>query len=72
MAQIARIIEEAAPGFRAWSGNDEDTFGVVALGGYGVIGVATHLVGRQIGEMIAHQLAGAAPKRRRSTGACCR
>ena len=58
MAQIARIIEEAAPGFRVWSGNDEDTFGVVALGGYGVIGVATHLVGRQIGEMIAHQLAG--------------
>lgn len=58
MGQIARIIEEAAPGFKVWSGNDEDTFGVVALGGHGVIGVATHLVGRQIGEMIAHQLAG--------------
>lgn len=58
MAQIARVIEEASPGFKVWSGNDEDTFGVVALGGYGVIGVATHLVGRQISEMIAHQLAG--------------
>ena len=58
MAQIARIIEDAAPGFRIWSGNDEDTFAIVALGGYGVIGVATHIVGRQIGEMITHQLAG--------------
>ncbi len=58
MAQIARIIEDAVPGFKIWSGNDEDTFAIVSLGGYGVIGVATHIVGRQIGEMIAHQLAG--------------
>ena len=58
MAQIARIIEDASPEFKIWSGNDEDTFGIVALGGYGVISVATHLVGRQISEMVAHQLAG--------------
>ena len=58
MAQIAAIIEGAAPGFKIWSGNDEDTFGIVALGGWGVISVATHLVGRQISEMVAHQLAG--------------
>ena len=58
MAQIAAIIEAAAPGFKIWSGNDEDTFGIVALGGWGVISVATHLVGRQISEMVAHQLAG--------------
>jgi 4-hydroxy-tetrahydrodipicolinate synthase len=58
MAQIARIIDEAASGFKIWSGNDEDTFGIVALGGYGVISVATHLVGRQINQMVDHQLAG--------------
>jgi 4-hydroxy-tetrahydrodipicolinate synthase len=58
MAQIARIVEEAGPAFRIWSGNDEDTFNVVALGGYGVISVATHLVGRQIAAMVAHLAAG--------------
>jgi len=58
MAQIARIIEDAAPGFSVWSGNDEDTFGVMALGGYGVISVAAHLVGRQMATMVRHQAEG--------------
>jgi 4-hydroxy-tetrahydrodipicolinate synthase len=53
MAQIARIIEEAGPGFRVWSGNDEDTFGIMALGGYGVISVASHLVGRQLAALVS-------------------
>ncbi len=52
MAQVARIINEAAPSYRVWSGNDEDTFGIVALGGYGVISVASHLVGRRIAAMV--------------------
>ena len=58
MAQIARIIEDAPPQFRVWSGNDEDTFGIVSLGGYGVISVISHVVGRQIAAMIAHLVAG--------------
>ena len=53
MAQVAEIIEGAASGFRVWSGNDEDTFNIMALGGYGVISVASHLVGRQLAGMIA-------------------
>ena len=58
MAQIARIIEDAPPQFRVWSGNDEDTFAIVSLGGYGVISVMSHVVGRQIAAMIAHLVAG--------------
>jgi 4-hydroxy-tetrahydrodipicolinate synthase len=53
MAQIARVIDEARPGFRMWSGNDEDTFGIMALGGYGVISVITHLVGRRVAALVA-------------------
>ncbi|HXK33038.1 MAG TPA: 4-hydroxy-tetrahydrodipicolinate synthase [Dehalococcoidia bacterium] len=56
--QIARVIEGAGPEFRVWSGNDEDTFAVVSLGGWGVISVASHLVGRQIAGMIADIVAG--------------
>lgn len=58
LSQIAHVIEETGPDFRIWSGNDEDTFGIVAIGGYGVISVATHLVGRQIAGMVTLQAAG--------------
>ncbi len=58
LAQIAAIVEGAAPGFRIWSGNDEDTFALMALGGYGVISVITHLVGRQVAAMVRAQAAG--------------
>jgi 4-hydroxy-tetrahydrodipicolinate synthase len=51
LSQVARIIEGADEGFRVWSGNDEDTFNVMSLGGYGVVGVITHLVGEQVAEM---------------------
>lgn len=56
--QIARIITGARPGFRVWSGNDDEILPILALGGYGVVSVAAHLVGRQIQEMIAAYLAG--------------
>jgi 4-hydroxy-tetrahydrodipicolinate synthase len=51
MRQIARLIEEA-PTYKVWSGNDEDTFTILSLGGWGVISVISHLVGRQLAEMI--------------------
>ncbi|MEK7777370.1 MAG: 4-hydroxy-tetrahydrodipicolinate synthase [Chloroflexota bacterium] len=56
--QIAKVIGGAAKGFRVWSGNDSDTFGVMCLGGYGVVSVASHLVGRQIKAMMQMLLDG--------------
>ena len=50
--KIASIIGSARSDFRVWSGNDADTFHVLCLGGYGVISVASHLVGMQIKTMI--------------------
>jgi 4-hydroxy-tetrahydrodipicolinate synthase len=52
MEHVARVISEAADGFYVWSGNDNDTFPIMTLGGYGVIGVVTHLVGRQVRRMM--------------------
>ncbi|MDD5083141.1 MAG: 4-hydroxy-tetrahydrodipicolinate synthase [Dehalococcoidales bacterium] len=52
LEQIAKIISNARKGFRIWSGNDSDTFPILAIGGYGIISVASHLVGKQIKEMI--------------------
>ena len=50
--QIRAIIDGAPEGFRVWSGNDGDTARLVGMGGYGVISVASHLVGRQIRELV--------------------
>ena len=59
LGQIAEIIERTAgTEFRVWSGNDADTLPLLALGGYGVVSVASHLVGRQIARMIEAALAG--------------
>jgi 4-hydroxy-tetrahydrodipicolinate synthase len=52
LEQSARIIQGAGKDFLVWSGNDGDTFAIMAMGGYGVISVASHLVGKQIQEMI--------------------
>jgi 4-hydroxy-tetrahydrodipicolinate synthase len=50
--QIARIIDGVGSDFMVYSGNDADTFPILGLGGYGVIGVITHLVGRQYRKMM--------------------
>ena len=52
LSQIARIISGTKDDFIVWSGNDSDTLPILALGGYGVISVASHLVGKQIRELI--------------------
>ncbi|HEY8489958.1 MAG TPA: 4-hydroxy-tetrahydrodipicolinate synthase [Dehalococcoidia bacterium] len=56
--QIATIVEHARGDFRVWSGSDEKTLPVLAVGGYGVVSVAAHLVGTQIKEMMESFLAG--------------
>ena len=52
LEQISKIIGGTKDDFLVWSGNDSDTLPILALGGYGVISVASHLVGKQIKEMI--------------------
>ncbi len=56
--QIERIIGGAPEGFRVWSGNDNETFYIMAMGGYGVVSVASHLVGAQIKQMMGLLLEG--------------
>ncbi len=58
MDQITRIIDGARDGFRVWSGNDNETFYIMATGGYGVVSVAAHLVGSQIKHMMGLLLEG--------------
>jgi len=52
LEQIAKILQGTKSDFLVYSGNDGDTLPILALGGYGVISVASHLVGNQIREMM--------------------
>jgi len=52
LGEIANIINNTDSDFLVWSGNDSDTLPILALGGYGVISVASNLVGKQIREMV--------------------
>ena len=47
-ALIQETLNLCGDGFSVWSGNDEDTAAVCALGGAGVISVAANIVPREI------------------------
>ena len=52
-AETARFLRDAPDGFEVYSGDDPLTLPLLAVGAVGVISVASHWVGRQMGEMIA-------------------
>ncbi len=58
LEQVARIIGETPQDFLVWSGNDTDTFHIMVMGGYGVVSVASHLVGFEIKQMLERCIAG--------------
>ena len=58
LAQIARIIDDAGEEFHVWSGDDAMTLPILAVGGYGVIAVVSHLTGVQMRRIIDDFLAG--------------
>ena len=58
MDQIARIIDDSRQDFLVWSGNDNETFYIMGMGGYGVVSVASHLIGSQNKHMMGLLLEG--------------
>ena len=56
--QAARIIDGTASDFLLYSGNDGDTLELMSRGGFGVISVASHIVGNQIKAMLAKAVDG--------------
>jgi 4-hydroxy-tetrahydrodipicolinate synthase len=56
--QATEIKRLCGPDFRIYSGNDSFTLPMLALGGYGVVSVASHIVGNEMAEMISQYLAG--------------
>lgn len=55
---ISRIIQKSMPGFLVYSGDDSSTLPILSLGGYGIVSVASHLIGKQIQRMVQNFLRG--------------
>ena len=58
VAATARLIAAAPDRFEVYSGNDDHTLPLLALGAVGVVGVATHWIGLEMSEMIAAAVKG--------------
>ena len=56
--QITQIVDAAPDGFNVWSGNDDETFSIMCVGGYGVVSVASNIIGDQIKAMMGMILEG--------------
>lgn len=51
-SRILRTLGATVPDFTLFSGNDNDTLPLLAIGGYGVVSVASHVAGPQMKEML--------------------
>jgi len=55
---ISQLVAQAPPTFRVYTGDDPLTLPSLAVGSYGVVSVASHLVGKMMRMMIDHYQAG--------------
>ena len=70
--QMSKIIENTREDFQLYSGDDSMTLPVLAIGGSGVVSVASHVIGNEMQQMINTFKQGDYTKRlRRSIAKCC-
>lgn len=70
MDQVTEIVNSAPEGFVVYSGDDSLTLPMLSLGAYGVISVASHLIGAKIKEMITSYKNGEVEKARKIQFEC--
>jgi len=56
--QITNIISRTDDDFKIWSGNDNETLSIMTTGGYGVVSVASNIIGNQVKRMMGYILDG--------------
>jgi 4-hydroxy-tetrahydrodipicolinate synthase len=58
ITQITDLISQVPQGFKVFAGDDSLALPVIALGGAGVVSVASNLIPREMGEMVSAALGG--------------
>lgn len=56
--QLTQIVNGAADGFRVYSGDDSMTLPVLSIGAHGIVSVASHVIGKEMKNMINCYLEG--------------
>lgn len=62
LVQLSTVVRDCAEGFLVYTGEDAQILPTLAVGGYGVVSVASQVVGRDISAMIDSYLKGDAAK----------
>lgn len=65
MNQISQLISQLSSDIAVYSGDDSLTLPTLAVGGVGVVSVASHLIGKEIKEMIESYVSGDVEQARR-------
>ncbi|HLS60210.1 MAG TPA: 4-hydroxy-tetrahydrodipicolinate synthase [Virgibacillus sp.] len=50
--QVSRIIEHTSDDFSVYSGDDSTTLPIIAIGGNGVVSVASHVIGNEMSDIV--------------------
>ncbi len=58
LSKVGYLVENVPPGFKIYSGDDSLALPILSIGGYGVISVASHIVGSEIKGLITAYLEG--------------
>ncbi|ANS74053.1 4-hydroxy-tetrahydrodipicolinate synthase [Paenibacillus yonginensis] len=62
LEQVAQVVSAAPAGFRVYSGEDAATLPALAVGGHGIVSVASHIAGAEMKDMIEAYLGGEVAK----------
>ncbi|MBW7473240.1 4-hydroxy-tetrahydrodipicolinate synthase [Paenibacillus oenotherae] len=68
--QVTALVAGAPEGFRVYSGDDSAALPVLAVGGYGLVSVASHIVGSDLKRMITAYVDGNVAEAARLHGKC--
>ncbi|MBD2870681.1 4-hydroxy-tetrahydrodipicolinate synthase [Paenibacillus arenilitoris] len=68
--QLTQIISEAPDGFKVYSGDDSATLTSLAVGAYGIVSVASHIIGAEMKNLINAYLNGKVQEAAKLNGEC--
>ncbi|WP_027093592.1 4-hydroxy-tetrahydrodipicolinate synthase [Cohnella thermotolerans] len=68
--QMTEIIKDAPEGFRVYSGDDSVTLPALSVGAYGIVSVASHIIGADMKELIAAYTEGRVEEAARINSRC--
>ncbi len=58
MDQLTLIVKGAPDSFKVYSGEDSHTLLALAVGAHGIVSVASHIIGKEMKELVEHYIAG--------------